>query len=101
MLAIVSATVPVFLKVELCDALVVPTPCDANVRLVGVSVTVDVPAAPVPVSATVWGLEAASSVIARFAVRAPAAVGANETETVQLDPTASVLGLTGHVLVWV
>ena len=67
----------------------------------GVSVTVDVPAAPVPVSATVCGLAAASSVIARFAVRVPAAVGANETETLQLDPAASVLGLTGHVLVWV
>ena len=53
MLEIVSGTAPVFLNVELCDALVVPTACDVKVRLVGVSVTVDVPAAPVPVSATV------------------------------------------------
>ena len=37
--AIVSGAVPEFRSVDGCDALVVPTSCEPNVRLVGVSVT--------------------------------------------------------------
>jgi len=58
---IVSGAVPEFRSVEVCDALVVPTSCEPNVRPLGVSVTAG--AVPVPVSATVCGLPAALSAI--------------------------------------
>jgi hypothetical protein len=53
--AIVSgvATVPVSFTVTVLPALVVPTACAANVNVVGVAVTVTVPAFPVPVRFTV------------------------------------------------
>ena len=53
---------------------------------------------PVPVSDTLWGLLAASSVIVTDAVRAPLAVGLKVTVIMQLDPAARVELLAGHVL---
>lgn len=78
-------------------ALVVPTSCELNVTLVGVTVAAG--AAPVPVNGTVCGLSAASSAIARLAVRLPEADGENETEIVQVAFAASVAGLVGQVFV--
>jgi len=94
---IVNGAVPELLSVVLCDALVVPTGCDEKVRLVGVRVTAG--AVPLPVSGTVCGLPVALSVTEMLAVRLPVAVGVKVTEMVQLAPAASVLGLSGQVLV--
>ena len=57
-------------------------------------------AVPVPVSGTVWGLPPALSVTEMLAVRLPLALGLKLTESVQLAPAASVLGLIGQVFVW-
>ena len=56
----------------------------------GVSVTVGVEDAPVPVRATVCGEPVALSATERLAVRDPVTVGLNSTETVQLAPAARV-----------
>jgi hypothetical protein len=97
---IVSGPVPVFLTVDVCAALLVPTCCEPKVRLAGVSVTAGAGAAPVPVSDTLCGLPAASSPIWMLAVRVPAALGVKVVEIVQAALTASVEGLNGHVFVW-
>ncbi len=55
-------------------------------------------AAPVPLRATVWGLPGALSAIEMLAVRLPVAVGVKVALMLQLALTASVLGLSGHVL---
>jgi hypothetical protein len=52
---------------------------------------------PAPVSATVWGLDDALSVIVTDPVRTLAAVGLNVTVTVQLAPAATE---PPHELVW-
>jgi hypothetical protein len=97
MLVIVSGDVPVFRSVEDCEALVVPTTCDAYVRLAGVSDTAGW--TPVPLSATVCGEPVASSAIEMPALRAPVADGENVAEIVHVALTASVAGLSGQVLV--
>jgi hypothetical protein len=61
MLEMVSEPVPVFVRVVVCATVVVPTCCEPNARLVGLSVTAGAVAVPVPVSATVCGLPAALS----------------------------------------
>ena len=53
-------------------------------------------AAPVPLNATICGLDVPLSTIVRLPVREPIAVGANVTEIVQLAPETSVAGLTGQ-----
>src|SRR5262245_21022195 len=68
--------------------------------LVGASVTAGAGATPVPLSPTVCGLPAALDEMLTVAVRAPAAVGVNVTEIVQLAPAASVAGLSGQLLSW-
>jgi len=94
---IVSAALPLFVSVTDCGALDVPTFCDANVRLVGASVTVGAFAgAPVPVRLTLCGLPVALSVILTLAERAPVAVGLNVTLIVQF---AFAARLAGQVLV--
>ena len=93
--AIVRTALPVLLTVTELAALVVPTRRLANVIAVGESVTVG--ATPVPVRATVCGLPAALSFTVTVAGRAPAAIGPNVTEIVQLAPAASVAGLSGQV----
>ena len=63
------------------------------------AIDTNVGAVPVPVSVTVCGLEVPLSVIVRLAARDPVAAGVKDTEMVQLEPAASVAGLTGQVLV--
>ena len=46
-------------------------------------------ATPVPMSATVWGLLAALSVMLIEAVRVPIAFGVKVTEIMQLEPTTT------------
>jgi hypothetical protein len=94
---IASAAVPEFRSVDDCDALVVPTSCEPNARLAGVSVTPG--AVPVPLSATECGLPDALSAIWMLAAREPVAVGAKVAPIVQFAPGARVEGLTGHVVV--
>ena len=60
---IVSAAVPVLVSVTVWAALVVPSVCEAKVRLVGESVTAGALAAPVPVSDTVCDPAALSPTI--------------------------------------
>jgi hypothetical protein len=85
----VNAAVPEFFTVTVCAAVVTPTVVDANVRLVGVSVTAGpVAAAPVPDRVTACGDPVALSAIDSEAVNAPAAVGLNSTETVQVAAAA-------------
>ena len=57
----------------------------------------DAGAMPFSLSATGWGLSAASSEMATVPIRVPRAVGENTTAMVQLTPALSV---AGHVLVW-
>lgn len=85
----VTGPVPVLVTVTFCAALVEFTGCDANVKLLGVTVTVASPA-PVPVKATVCGLPVTLSATFRVAVRVPTAVGVNSTLIVQLAPTAKL-----------
>ena len=86
----VTVPVPVFFTVTNCAAVVEPTVVEANARLVGDSETVS-GAVPVPVTATVCGEPVALSTTERLPVSAPAAVGLNSTETVQLAPAARVV----------
>jgi hypothetical protein len=92
-----TATVPVLLTVTLCAALVVPTDCGANVKLLGATVTVPDTAAPVPLSVTVCGLAVALSVNVIAPVRAPLAVGVNVIWNVHGVPSTAMLGHCGSV----
>jgi hypothetical protein len=85
----VTADALVFLMVTVCAAVVAPTVVDAKVRLVGDSVTVSADAVAVPWSATNCGEPVALSATESDAVREPAAVGLNSTETVQVAEAAS------------
>jgi hypothetical protein len=97
---IVSAALPLFVKVTVCAALVLPTFCDANVSDAGASVTAGaLAAAPVPARPAVCGLPVALSAMLTLAVRAPVAVGLNVTLMAQFAFAASVAGLTGQVFV--
>ena len=79
--------VPVFFTVTGWLGLVVPTVCEGNVKLAGVTVTVTVGApVPVPDSVTVCGEFVALSVIEMVPGSDPFAVGVNDTVTVQLVP---------------
>jgi hypothetical protein len=85
----VTGPVPVLVTVTFCAGLVEFTGWEANVRLLGVTVTVPVAGpAPVPVKATVCGLPVTLSATFRVAVRVPTAVGVNRTLIVQLAPIA-------------
>ena len=53
---------------------------------------------PVPVKATA-GLLLALSAMVRVAVLVPVTAGVKNTDTVQVDPAESVLGLSGQVVV--
>jgi hypothetical protein len=87
---IVVLPVPELVTVTFCPALVVPTACEPNVRLVGDGVTMTV-VVPVPVRVTVCGEFDAASVTESVPVRVPPAVGVNVTLTVQLIPAFSVV----------
>ena len=93
---IVSVALPEFVKVTICAALTIPTDTFPN-AILGVE-RLTAAFAPVPESATVWGLPAALSATLRDAVRVPAAAGVKVTPIVQVAPAAT---LAPHVLVWV
>jgi hypothetical protein len=69
---------PTFVTVTLWLVLVVPTVCEANVRLAGLTATM----VPVPLSATLCGLPGALSVTVRLALRTAAIWGRKFTPTV-------------------
>ena len=78
-----------------------PTTWLLKLRLLGVRLTAGAGAlAPLPLSATVCGLPLALSVMLTLALRVPVAEGVKVTLMVQEAPAATVLGLMGHVLVW-
>ena len=81
MLEMVSAVAPPFVSVTTCGLLEVFSTCAVKVRVAGVNVTGVV---PVPLSATVCGLEPALSATETIALRAPVAVGSKVTVIVQL-----------------
>src|SRR5438094_714804 len=98
MLAIVSAELPLLVRVTAWAALVVFTCWFPNETEVGERLTPGV--VPAPLKLAVCGLPAALSATLRVPLRAPAAVGVNVTLMVQVPLTARVDGLNGHVLVW-
>lgn len=83
MLVIVSAPLPVLVKVTDCAALGTPNDCIANVRFDVDRLTTGA-ARPFPLRVTACGLPAALSVTVTEAVRVPAAVGAKVTLMVQV-----------------
>ena len=93
MLAMLRAVLPLFLRVTLLAALVVPISRVAKVRVDGDTVTAEI---PVPLRLTVCGLPAALSLIVTAAVLVPRAVGVNRTLIVQLELAAR---LAPHVVV--
>jgi hypothetical protein len=87
---IVTVEVPVFFSVAICATVVDPTAVLANDIVAGVSVTVAVPAVPVPVRLICCGEPVALSATFSVAVRLPALAGLKSTEIVQLALAASV-----------
>jgi|SRR5438876_150234 len=98
MLEMDNGPVPVFVRVTVFGALVVPTFTFPKLRLVGERLTAG--AVPVPVRLTVCGLPLALSVTVKLAAHVPEAVGVNVTLKVQLELAASVEGLSGQLFVW-
>lgn len=84
MLVMVSAALPVLVRVTVCAVLLVPTNCGEKVR--GEDGKLATGAVPVPVKGTICGLLGSLSVIVTFPVRIPTAVGVNVTVIVQLPP---------------
>ena len=94
----VRVAVPVFFRVEVRAAAVVPTEVLAKESDVGERLTAGAGgAAPVPERATVCGEPVALSATLTEAVRLPVAVGLKVTVMVQVALTASV---TPQLLVW-
>src|SRR5437016_2908473 len=86
-LLMLSAALPVLVRVTVCETLVVLKIWRAKGRLAGDRLTAG--AVPVPLSDTVCGLPVALSAIVTAPVRVPVAVGVNVTPMVQLAPAAS------------
>jgi hypothetical protein len=84
---IVNVPGPTFPRVTFWLALVVPTNCEAKVRLAGLTETI----VPVPVIATLRGLPGALSVMVRLALRAAATWGWNVILTVHEADAANVV----------
>jgi hypothetical protein len=74
-----------FVRTVVFAALVDPTACVENCRVVGDKETLTI---PVPDKLTVWGLVLASSATVSVPVRLPALAGVNVTLMVQLPPGA-------------
>jgi hypothetical protein len=85
-----SEALPAFESVTVCGALVVPTFCWPNVRLVAERFATG-SETPVPAKLTVCGLPLALSVMVSEALREPAAEGVNVTLIAQLAPAETVL----------
>jgi hypothetical protein len=98
MLSSVSVADPEFFTVTVCAALVEPSGCEGNVRLVGERLTAGTAGAPVPERGTVWGLSGALSVTEMEAVRAPTTVGVKVTVMAQF---AFTIRLLPHVFICV
>jgi hypothetical protein len=79
--------VPTLVKVTVCAELVVSITTEPKLKLVGESFAL----VPIPVSVTLCGLPAASSVMLRTAMRVPDPVGPNVTLIVQLAPATNEL----------
>ena len=94
---IVKGAVPLFVSVTDFAALVAPTSCDPKLKLAGDRLTAG--AVPVPLTPTLCGLPAASSLIPTLALRLPVAAGVKLTVIVQVALTASVAGPEGQVFV--
>ncbi len=86
---------PGFDSVTGCEALVVPTGCELNVRLPGEEFKIAV--APVPLRMRPRPTPPPSSGIIRVAIREPVAEGVNVTVTVQ-NPPGVILAV--QLLVW-
>jgi len=84
----VSVVLPVFVRVTVCEALVVPTFWLPKLRLDGVRVT---DPKPVPESPTVWGLFGALSVMVTTPVRVPGVEGVKVTLIEQPAPAATLV----------
>jgi len=85
-----SVAVPVFTKVTVCGAEVVPTSCAGKASAEGERETLGAgKGCPVPLSETASGLDAALLVIASWPDLSPDADGMNETDTVQDTPGAN------------
>lgn len=86
----VSVEVPVLRSVTICEVAGTPTACVPKVRLVGeTSAFGPVAPAPVPVRVTAGTVTVLLEEMVMDPVAAPVAVGANVTETVQVEPAAS------------
>jgi hypothetical protein len=97
MLLMLSVAFPVFLRVAVWDALVVPV-CAVKVSVAGVSEATGAGGAvPVPLRATVCGEPDALSVTVNVAAKLATEAGVKMTEMEQLAPAASELP---QVLVW-
>lgn len=88
-LVMLGAAVPVLVTVTVWAALDVPEACDPKLRLVELRMAAGL-ATPVPLRATLWGLEGALSVTAREAEVAPEVTGAKISEMVQLAPALTL-----------
>jgi hypothetical protein len=84
-----SALVPLLVKVTIWGVLVVPTICEAKVNEFGLRSAIG--PSPVPAKLAVCGLPGAVSVTAMLAVRDPAALGVKVTVAVQLPPAGKEL----------
>ena len=98
-LLIVSGALPVFASVDVLTPLVVPTCCEPKLRVAGVKLTAGAGDEPVPLRPRVCGVLGALSATVTLAERAPDALGENLTEIVHVAFTATVAGLSGHVVV--
>jgi hypothetical protein len=87
-----TAAVLLFVTVTLNGALVVLTACEPNAKLLGVTVNVAVPGAPVPVNVTVCGLPVPLSVNVIAPIRVPVAVGLNVIENTHGGFSSPMLG---------
>jgi len=102
MLLMVNAALPVFLMVKVCAALRVFSGWLAKASAVADKLTAGPLAIPVPCNRIACGLPVlALSAMLAIALSLPAIEGWKVKLTVQLVPTARLLGGTGHVLVWV
>jgi len=88
-LLIVRVVVPELVSVTFWALLLVPTCCEAKVRLVGDKPTPG--AVPVPLRETISGLSVALSVIVNDSFRTPVVAGLKLTIRVQLVPAATEL----------
>src|SRR6516165_7126765 len=92
MLVNCSGPVPVLCTVMVLAALVVPTTCDGNDRLAGLTVTAGTVPVPFTVNACVDPRLPELSAIFRAPVTGPATEGLKMTETVQFDPAFNTEG---------